>query len=255
MAESEVNAHHICVACNRQFIDHYETTKGYSDEVKRECLKMYVNGMGFRGIERVKGVHHTTVITWVKLVGELLPNAYEPDTTPQVGELDELETFVGSKKTLIWLWTAVDHFSQGILGWVLGDHSAETFRPLWITVGAWQCYFYVTDGWSVYPGFIPDGDQIVSKTYMTRVESENTRLRHYLARAASKDTVLFQIRRNAQTFDSIVTALSQILGCPSSSMIHTSISNARFLSSLALLAVTACSIAVAGMAVSIAFSS
>ena len=74
---------------------------------------MYVNGMGFRGIERVKGVHHTTVITWVKLVGELLPNAYEPQTVPEVGELDErfweelfppklsheLETFVGSKKT------------------------------------------------------------------------------------------------------------------------------------------------------------
>jgi IS1 family transposase len=30
--------------------------------------------------------------------------------------------------------------------------------------------------------FIPDGDQIVSKTYRTRVEGENTRLRHYLAR-------------------------------------------------------------------------
>ncbi|NJR62415.1 MAG: IS1 family transposase, partial [Cyanobacteria bacterium CRU_2_1] len=28
----------------------------------------------------------------------------------------------------------------------------------------------------------PPGDQIVSKTDMTRVEGENTRLRHYLAR-------------------------------------------------------------------------
>jgi hypothetical protein len=60
---------------------------------------MYANGMGFRGIERVKGVDRTTVINWVKQVGELLPNAYEPETTPQVGELDELETFIGSKKT------------------------------------------------------------------------------------------------------------------------------------------------------------
>ena len=59
---------------------------------------MYVNGMGFRAIERVKGVHHTTVITWVKQVGELLPDAYEPEHIPQVGELDELQTFVGSKK-------------------------------------------------------------------------------------------------------------------------------------------------------------
>ncbi len=58
------------------------------------------NGMGFRGIERVKGVHHTTVIYWVKFVGEKLPDAYEPENRPQVGELDELETFVGSKKTV-----------------------------------------------------------------------------------------------------------------------------------------------------------
>jgi hypothetical protein len=60
---------------------------------------MYTNGMGFRGIERVKGVHHTTVIYWVKQVGENLPDAYAPNSIPQVGELDELETFVGSKKT------------------------------------------------------------------------------------------------------------------------------------------------------------
>ncbi len=59
---------------------------------------MYVNGMGFRGIERVTGVHHTTVINWVRQVGELLPDADDPETIPQVGELDELETFVRSKK-------------------------------------------------------------------------------------------------------------------------------------------------------------
>jgi transposase-like protein len=90
---------HICVDCRRQFIDVYAPPKGYSEEIKAQCLKMYVNGMGFRGIERATGVHHTTVINWVRQVGELLPDAYDPETIPQVGELDELETFVGSKKT------------------------------------------------------------------------------------------------------------------------------------------------------------
>lgn len=46
--------------------------------------------------------------------------------------------------------------------------------------------FYVTDGLKVYPIFIPDEDQIVSKTYITRVENENTRARHYLARLHRK---------------------------------------------------------------------
>ena len=90
---------YICVDCQRQFLDCYQIQKGYSDELKRECLKMYVNGMGFRAIGRVKGISHVTVLNWVKQVGELLPNAYDPQTIPQVGELDELETFVGSKKT------------------------------------------------------------------------------------------------------------------------------------------------------------
>lgn len=85
----------ICVDCGRQFIDHYDLPKGYSDEVKRECLKMYVNGSGFRAIERVKGVHHTTVIYWVKQVGDRLPNAYTPEVIPDVEELDELEKFGG----------------------------------------------------------------------------------------------------------------------------------------------------------------
>jgi transposase-like protein len=89
---------HLCVDCGRQFIDNYETQRGYSDDVKRMCLKMYVNGMGFRAIQRVTNVHHTTIINWVKQVGRLLPDAYNPDKIPEVGELDELETFVGKKK-------------------------------------------------------------------------------------------------------------------------------------------------------------
>ena len=88
---------HICVNCSCQFIDCYEKTRGYENEMKRECLKMYVNGTGFRGIEQVKG------------------------------------------------------------------------------------------------------DQIICKTYMTRVEGENTRLRHYLARL-HKNFMLFEIHRNAQVF-------------------------------------------------------
>ena len=49
-----------------------------------------------RAIERIKGVNPTTIIKWVKQVGELLPDAYNPIVIPQVGEL---ETFVGLKKT------------------------------------------------------------------------------------------------------------------------------------------------------------
>ena len=46
--------------------------------------------MGFRGIERVTTVSRTTIMDWVKQVGKLLPDSYNPETIPEVGELDEL---------------------------------------------------------------------------------------------------------------------------------------------------------------------
>ena len=69
--------------------------------------------------------------------------------------------------------------SAGILALTIGDSSAETFKPLWKIIKGWKCFFNATDGCVVYPQFIDETDHIVSKTYMTRVEGENTRLRHY----------------------------------------------------------------------------
>jgi len=52
---------------------------------------MYVNGMGFRAIERVTGVHNTTIMAWVKQVGELLPDYYTPETIPQYGSVKAMQ--------------------------------------------------------------------------------------------------------------------------------------------------------------------
>ena len=62
------------------------------------------------------------------------------------------------------MWTAVNHALAGIFAFVVGNRSAETFAGLWRIVKCWQSYFYVTDGYKVYPCLIEDGDQIVQKT-------------------------------------------------------------------------------------------
>ncbi len=104
---------HICVSCGRQFVSNPQAQPGYSDDARQICL-MYVNGMGFQGRERVTRIHHTTVIRWVMQVGKQLPDAYGHSEIPEVGELDELPTFIGSKKKPIWIGTAVNHFQPGI---------------------------------------------------------------------------------------------------------------------------------------------
>ena len=176
---------HKCKHCGRQFLESYRPWR-YSDDVRQLCIKMYLNGMGLRGIERVTNIHHTTVMHWIREAGQGIADAPQSDEIPEITDLDELQTFVGNKRQKIWIWTAVNHWDSGILAWVVGDRSAATFKLLWWIVKCWHSFWYVTDGYPVYPVFIEDDSHLVSKTYMTRVEGENTRLRHYLARLHRK---------------------------------------------------------------------
>jgi transposase-like protein len=88
---------YLCKDCNRQFVEFYQRQR-YPIEVKKNCLTLYLNGMGFRGIERAAGVCHSTVIIWVKQAASTLPNPPEPKRTPAVAQLEELQTFIQRKK-------------------------------------------------------------------------------------------------------------------------------------------------------------
>jgi hypothetical protein len=60
---------------------------------------MYVNGNGFRAIERLTGVNHNTVINWVKKAAIPLPDAPDYSEIPEIAQIDELQTFFAKKKT------------------------------------------------------------------------------------------------------------------------------------------------------------
>ena len=51
-------------------------------------------------------------------------------------------------------------------------------------------FFYATDGYAVYHKFIDEADQIASKSYMTRVEGENTKFLELLSTLAQKKSLL-----------------------------------------------------------------
>ena len=70
---------------------------GYDAKVRKQALRLYVDGMNLRRTARHLGIHHTTVAAWVKAyVNDL--QAPQPAKVKTV-EMDELFTFVGNKKT------------------------------------------------------------------------------------------------------------------------------------------------------------
>ena len=52
--------------------------------------------------EIISGIHHTTIINWVRESGEELPLDIEEDS-PILTELDELQTYVGKKRNKVWV--------------------------------------------------------------------------------------------------------------------------------------------------------
>lgn len=138
--------------------------------------------MGFRGISRVTGVAHTTIINWVKQERKLSSDTYEAEDTPKVGEVDELQTFIG-KKTKFGFGQGVFHFRSGILCWVVGDRSSKTFIILWQAIAYWECYLV--------------GMKIVYLARLTarRIEEENTRSLVLLDNTSSSNLMLLQILR------------------------------------------------------------
>lgn len=87
---------YLCRDCHRQFREHPHP-QSYPPEVKALCVKMYLNGMGFRAIERVTDISHNSVIHWVREFEAAIEE--ENYDIPETAQIDELQTFIGSKKT------------------------------------------------------------------------------------------------------------------------------------------------------------
>ena len=89
-----------CQSCRRQYTP-APNPLGYDEKTREAALKLYLEGNGFRRIGRLLSVNHQSVANWVNSAHARLPaqaaQAAAP-APPETLEVDELFTFVGSKK-------------------------------------------------------------------------------------------------------------------------------------------------------------
>ena len=86
-----------CKACNFRFTVEYI---GKPDKLKRDALILYLEGLGFRSIGRFLKVSHVSVFNWIKIFGKKLEKL-RSDEDIEVVEIDEMHTYIGSKKTTV----------------------------------------------------------------------------------------------------------------------------------------------------------
>jgi transposase-like protein len=87
-----------CKECGNNFsIDYSQVVE--KEKKRRFGLAMYLEGLGFHSIARLLNVSHVSVMNWVKKYGSELSKIRNPKPV-QVMELDEIHSYVGSKKTI-----------------------------------------------------------------------------------------------------------------------------------------------------------
>jgi transposase-like protein len=89
---------YLCQVCQRKYTP-VPKVQGYSLATRQAALRLYADGMNLRRIARTLKVTHPTVANWVNAHAAQLPDSPpQPAFSAAVNELDELFTFVGSKK-------------------------------------------------------------------------------------------------------------------------------------------------------------
>ena len=68
-------------------------------ELKKAALYLYLEGLGFRSIERFLKVSNVSVMNWIKGFGKEIESLRKTDRTIEIVEMDELHTYIGLKKT------------------------------------------------------------------------------------------------------------------------------------------------------------
>ncbi|KAA6307137.1 hypothetical protein EZS27_041197 [termite gut metagenome] len=103
-----------CKSCHYTYTVEHRSGEYPKSECKK-ALQLYLEGLGFRSIGRYLGVSNVTVLKWIRSFGEEIKSLQGDTKEIEVVELDEMHSYVGSKKTT---------FGYGLLLIDLGEDSS-----------------------------------------------------------------------------------------------------------------------------------
>ena len=187
---------HYCKTCGRQFVENPQQ-KLISTEEREQIRKLLLERIPLLGICRVMGVSLCWLLGFITSEYEQLPDDLNFQSRAETdkliiwsleSEVDEMWSFVGSKKNKQWIWIAMDVKSRQIIAFYVGYRSRESARKLWESIP--ESYrenatFY-TDDWQAYKGIIPADRHRVVKRKTNHIERFNCTMRQRISRLVRK---------------------------------------------------------------------
>src|SRR5215510_7216233 len=119
----------------------------------------------------------------------------------EAAEVDEMWSFVGSKRQQRWLWHAIDRHTGQVLAYVFGAREDETFLQLQELLAPFGITHFYTDGWGAYRRHIDPDKHTVGKQHTQKIERKHTTLRARIKRLVRK-TIRFS--KSIQMHDLVI---------------------------------------------------
>lgn len=87
--------------------------RGKPKEIKKMALLLYLEGLGFRSIERILNVSNVTIMNWIKSFGKELEEL-KSDNKFEIVEIDEMHTYIGLKKIIVGYGLLLTDVEKGL---------------------------------------------------------------------------------------------------------------------------------------------
>ena len=176
-----------CKACGKKFIDNY-SYNAYHSNLNRQIVVLTKEGLGIRSTARVLGISTTTLL---KRILSIAKDISRPVISKgKTYEVDELRTFIGNKKRLVWVVYALERESKKVVSFFVGARTNKTLKIVLTTLQLSEAKRIYTDGLPNYLYIIERKLHKVTRFGTNHIERFNLNLRTHLKRL-NRRTICF----------------------------------------------------------------
>lgn len=176
-----------CKTCKKYSQQQY-TYRACDSTTNSEIVELIKASCGIRDIARKLGISPTTVLKRILGIAQSIHRP--PLLMGREYEMDEMMTFIGSKKSRVCIAYAIDRKSREVIGFSVGRRNKATLRRVVDSLLLSDPKQIRTDKCPLYPSLIPKEIHHVKRRGINRIERMNLTLRTHLKRL-NRRTIAF----------------------------------------------------------------
>lgn len=181
------NQRYSCKLCKKTRVENYNY-QAYKLDINENIILFTKEGLGIRSTARILKISTTTLL---KRIIKIAKNIHQPIISKgKTFEVDEMCTYIRSKRNFIWLVYALEKDSKNIVSFNVGKRTNKTLSRVVETLKFSEAKRIFTDKLKNYKYLINERLHSVKRFGTNHIERKNLTLRTHLKRL-NRRTICF----------------------------------------------------------------